>query len=133
MRVNPFMQLLANPFENPARQIRSGDSVIHVRTDDKWKDFVYGYEVPERVRKGEFDWLDDAEGSDNFFKYHGTWYHLSEFTRTAGGGAAGQGSPELVKAGWQGIKNESYSSGVLVAVSRDGEQYKVASYWVTSS
>jgi len=118
---------------NPTKEIRSGDSIIHIRTDGKWKDFVYGYDVPERVRKNQFDWLDDAEGSDHFFKYQGYWYHLSEFTRTAGGGAAGQGSPDLVAAGWEGIKNESYTTGVLIRVSTDGERYMVASYRVTSA
>lgn len=120
-------------FNNPTRVIDLGqDGKIHIRTDDKWKDFVYSYDVPDRVMLVEFDWIKDPE-SDHFFKYHNTWYHLSEFIRTAGGGAAGGGSPTFEAAGWQGIKNESYSTGVLIKVSSDGEQYKVASYRATGA
>lgn len=90
-------------FDNPTRAIDLGqDGKILIRTDDKWKDFTYGYDVPEKVRRSEFDWLDDAESSDHFFKYHGTWHHLSQFER--------------------------YSTGILIKVSADGEQYKVATY-----
>lgn len=116
-------------FDNPTRAIDLGqDGKILIRTDDKWKDFTYGYDVPEKVRRSEFDWLDDAESSDHFFKYHGTWHHLSQFERTAGGGAAGAGSPTFEAAGWQGVMSTSYSTGILIKVSADGEQYKVATY-----
>ncbi|GMV19996.1 MAG: hypothetical protein AMXMBFR56_82200 [Polyangiaceae bacterium] len=118
-------------FENPTRQIREGDNILNIRTDDKWKDFVYGADVPEKVRRSEFDWLEDAEGDDHFIKYKNSWYHLGEFIRTRGGGAAGSPMPDLVEAGWDGIKNESYSSGVLIKVSPNGEQYKIGYYWVT--
>ena len=115
--------------DNPTRKIQSGDSVINIRTDDKWKDFVYAYDVPDRVRLNEFDWVEPD--SSHYIKYKNSWYHLSEFIRTAGGGAAGSGSPSLVEAGWDGIKNESYSSGVLIKVSSDGEKYKIGYYWAT--
>lgn len=120
-RVRRAPQKLA---ENPTRRVGG----VLVRTDDKWRDFVYGYDVPEKVRREDFDWVDDAEGSDHFFKYHDTWYHLSQFTRTAGGGAAGAGIPTLEAAGWQGIHEESISTGVVIKVSDNGEQYKVGSY-----
>jgi hypothetical protein len=92
---------------------------------------VTSYDVPDRVRLVEFDWIREPE-SDYFIKYKNTWYHLSQFERTAGGGAAGAGSPMFEAAGWQGVINESISTGVLIKVSSDGEQYKIASYRVTS-
>ena len=118
---------------NPTRKLVEGNSVLNIRTDDKWKDFVYGADVPEKVRRDWFDWVDDAESDSYFIKYKNSWYHLSEFIRTAGGGSAGDALPRLVEAGWDGIKNESYSSGVLIKVSPDGEQYKIAYYWATSA
>lgn len=111
--------------ENPlAANPRSGSHPIGgliVRSDQRWKDFTYGADVPEKVRKDDFDWVDDAESSDGFFKHHGTWYHLSLFMRVETGG-------DLAKAGWQGYHGESFSTGVVIKVSNDGEQYMVGTY-----
>lgn len=92
-----------------------------VRSDNRWKDFVYGADVPQRVLKSDFDWVDDAEVSDGFFKHQGTWYHLSQFERVPPGSG-------LKEAGWDGYHPNSFSTGVVVKVSSDGEQYKVGSY-----
>lgn len=116
-------------FENPTRKVGG----VLIRTDDKWKDFVYGYDVPKRVLAAQFDHLDDAAEQDGFFKYNNTWYHTSDFIRTAGGGAAGSGSPELQAAGWDGVASDSMSTGVVIKISSDrwgDPQYKVGSYRV---
>jgi hypothetical protein len=84
---------------------------MNITTNNQWRDFLYRYEVPDEVLKGEFDWLDEDD-QDGFFRYRGVWYHLSMFMRTA-------------IEGWQGIHNDSMFSGVLIEVSRDGEQYRV--------
>lgn len=114
-------QRFSNPLsENP----RSGEHRVGgllVRSDQRWKDFTYGADVPEAIRKNEFDWLDDAEGSDHFFQHHGTWYHLSQFMRVETGG-------DLAKAGWEGYHSDSFSTGVVVKVSDDGDKYKVGTY-----
>lgn len=123
--------LPAAPAANPTRTLDFGHGKILVRTDDKWKDFTYGYDVPEKVRRSQFDWLDDAEGSDGFFKYHGTWHHLREFMSTGGYGSDTVGASVL--KGWDGVLNTSFSTGILIKVSPDGEQYKVASYRTTSA
>jgi hypothetical protein len=96
---------------------------MHIRTDRKWKQFKYRDEVPAKILKNEFDWLDD-ETYDGFFKHHGTWFHLSQFERIP------PGADEL--AGWDGYAGSSYSTGDLIKVSKDGEEYMVASYYVTS-
>lgn len=113
--------------ENPS--LRQGSRTgpgLFVKTDDKWKDFVYGADVPKRVLQREFDYLDDADSQDGFFKYQNTWHHTSQFMRVAGGGAAGSGAPSL--AGWDGYLNDSMSTGVVIKLSRDGEQYKVGTF-----
>lgn len=89
---------------------------MKIQTDKKWKQFKYRDEVPKRVLAGQFDW---TKSEDGFFKYQNTWYHLSEFERVPV-------SSDL--AGWDGIKNESFSTGVLIKLSRDGEEYIAASY-----
>ncbi len=65
----------------------------------------------------EFDWLEDIDFDSTFFKYKGWIYNLSEFTR---GGAEG----------WDGSKAESWSCGVLVRLSKDGEQV-TCGWWST--
>ena len=45
--------------------------------------FVCRADVPAHVLASDFDWLNEDEGADYFFKYRGGWYHLSEFTRNS--------------------------------------------------
>jgi hypothetical protein len=92
-----------------------------IKTDNKWKHFKYGYEVPKRILKNDFAWLDDSENIDGFIKYKRGWTHLSNFMR----------APSDIKP-WQGIENWSFSNGLLIQVSSDGERYKVAYYYTVS-
>ena len=92
---------------------------LNIRTDGKWHDFKYRDEVPAKVLRNEFDYQ-GADVSDGYFKYKDAWHHLDQFMRTD--------EPK----GWDGILNYSFSSGLLIKVSRDGEQYKIAYYWMSS-
>lgn len=93
----------------------AGFKITGTRTQKKWRNLKYGYELPKKWRK-DFDWLSDEEyDMENFALINKRYYALSEFVRT----------PEsLEKMGWHGIHNDSYFSGVLIAISDDGEQYK---------
>lgn len=86
-----------------------------ITTDGKWKDLKHGTDVPKKVLRDWFDYLDDAEDQSGYFRYQGTWYHLSQFMR---------GAPP----GWDGALSESATTGVLIQISPDGEQYRVASF-----
>ena len=66
-------------------------------------------EKDQRTIRKDFDWMEDLESEDGFFKYKGWIYHLSEFMC---GGAEG----------WDGSKAESWSCGVVIKVSSDCEQ-----------
>lgn len=90
--------------------------MTRIRTDNKWHNFKYRDEVPKKVLREQFDYLDEDDGFDGFIHYHSAWYHLSDFMR-------GGGEP-----GWDGYVGESYTTGVLIKVSPDGEQYKIAAY-----
>jgi hypothetical protein len=96
----------------------------HVKTDRKWHDFVYRDDVPAKVLKSEFDWISSDE-VDHFFKYHGSWYHTSQFERISPGS-------ELA-ADWDGVHPTSASTGDLIKLSTDGERYKIGSVYYTSS
>ena len=90
---------------------------MHITTNHQWRDFTYRTDVPAHVLTDQFDWL-DSETSDGFFQYRGCWYHLTEFTV----------APASLTP-WDGYKGDSYSSGILIQVSRDGEQYRIATYY----
>ena len=119
--------LSPNPFhENPIIIERPDSSYnLALVTDHKWKQFKYGYEVPESVRKSEFDYLEDAEGQDGYFKRKGDWHHLSQFTSLPK-------ESDLGERGWQGILHYSMSNGLVIKVSDDGEEYQVGYYYLTS-
>lgn len=83
-------------------------------TDNKWRDFHYRADVPSRVLADQFDWLSEENGFDGFIRYRRRWYHLSEFLASA------------AAPGFDGISADSYFSAVAIKVSRDGEQYRIA-------
>ena len=50
----------------------------------------------------------------------GYWYHTSDFMRIPHGSDF---------KGWDGYASDSYFSGVLIKLSRDGEEYMVGTYY----
>jgi hypothetical protein len=97
--------------------------MINIRTNHNWHKFKTRHDVPKRTLAKEFDWVDD-ETYDGFIRRYKDWFHLSEFERISGY------SPELKD--WDGIKNFTFSSGLLIKLNDDGERYKIAYYWVTN-
>jgi hypothetical protein len=94
---------------------------MSIRTDHKWHNFKYGYEVPKKVMRDQFDWMDeDQREGDQFILHNGHWYHLSDFMRLP------KGTP--IPGSWDGYAGDSYFSGMLIKVSQDGERYKIARY-----
>ena len=92
-------------------------------TNNHWRQFVYRDDVPAAVLADQFDWTDKdhtehGDYSDGFFQYRGFWYHLGDFMR---GGMTEDDQ-------WQGHCGDSYFSGTLIEVSRDGEEYRIATY-----
>lgn len=97
-------------------------SDLTVKTDRKWRNFKYGYEVPKSVLTSQFDYLEDDAAGGGFIHYRRRWYHLSDFM------VPSEGNP-LKSLGWQGYLNDTYFSGVAIEVSRDGEQYRIATFY----
>lgn len=94
---------------------------MKIKSDKKWKNFRYGYELPKKALK-DFDWLKDAEDEDGFMNYRGRWYHLQEFMRLDAK------APDALSK-WHGYSADSYFSGVVIRVSSDGEQYQIGTYF----
>ncbi len=93
---------------------------MQIRTDNKWHQFKYRYEVPESVLRDQFDYQDPEDVQDGYFQYRGYWYHMDMFERAP---------RSLVDEGWDGYHGDSYFSGVVIKVSRDGEEYKIGTYF----
>ena len=94
-------------------------SDLTIKTNRRWRDFVYRHDVPAKVLADQFDYQDAEDVVDGFFCYRGYWYHLDQFMRSSGGPLAE----------WDGVLNDSYFSGVAIKVSRDGERYQVATFY----
>lgn len=88
---------------------------MKIISNHHWRPFLFRYEVPDKVLQNEFDWTDSKDG---FLQYRGIWYHINDFLVVEPEG-------ELEKMGWNGIATNSYFSAVVIAISPDGETYKV--------
>lgn len=97
---------------------------VTIKTDGKWRNLLYGYELPKKQRK-EFNYLTDEKFDvGNFAKYRGNYYDIAEFSRI--GDRAGYGEFK----GWHGIVSDSYFSGVLIKLSSDMERYKIGRFYL---
>lgn len=95
---------------------------LTIKTDHKWRNFKYGYEAPAKIMASDFDHLEDGEADDGFIHYRRRWYHVSDFM------VVGEGNP-LKEMGFNGYLNDTYFSGVAIEVSRDCEQYRIATFY----
>ena len=86
---------------------------MQIITNNHWRNLEYGYQLSESER-AEFDYLDDIDSAD-FIRYKGHVYYLGEFLH----------APEPLAADWDGYTADSFFSGVVIKLSRDGEQYKI--------
>lgn len=94
---------------------------LTIRTDNRWKPFKYGYEVPRSVLE-EYDYLDEYEAEDGFFRYKGQWYHISDFMTVM------SNFPQEMRR-WDGYFQLGYSDGLVLKVSDDNESYIVGRYY----
>ena len=83
-------------------------------TNNHWRQLKYRDEVPQDILDSEFDYQDPDDVTDGFIHYRGTWYHLDQFMRL-------ENTP-----GWDGAHGDSYFSAVLIKLSDDCEEYKIA-------
>ena len=91
---------------------------VTIKTNHQWRDLVYRWDVPADLLAGEFDYQNPEETLDGFFRYRGVWYHLDAFVPAP---------PELAE--WDAYCGDSFFSGVVIKLSRDGEQIKIGTYF----
>lgn len=97
---------------------------MRITTDHKWKPFKYRDEVPAKVLADQFDYQNEEDALDGFFRYRGYWYHIDEFMAMHRPGY----DPDPFPPPWSGYTNDSFFSGVLIELSLDGEMYRVGTY-----
>lgn len=95
-----------------------------IKSDNKWRDLLFGYDLPVKWRK-EFDWIrsDEEYETSLFVKVPGkhVWYHaMSEFMKVPKGAF-----PE----NWEGYLSDTHSSGVVIKVNASGDKYKIGIFY----
>ena len=83
-------------------------------------EIIYGYQLPSDKRS-DFDYLnDDDYECQDFFKYRGNYYDISQFMRVD------KNSP--FEPFWHGYHGESFFSGVLIHLPDSGDGVIAATY-----
>tara|TARA_R100001129_G_scaffold159072_1_gene123120 strand:- start:169 stop:510 length:342 start_codon:yes stop_codon:yes gene_type:complete len=96
---------------------------VAITTNHHVREFLFQWDVPDDVLDSQFEHLDSFEATTGFFKYRGWWYHVSDFVRISGvDNLNNQFEP------WDGYSSDSFFSGVLIKLHRDGETYTVGTY-----
>jgi len=105
---------------------------MKIVSNHQYRYFLSGYELPEKIRKSEFDYInDDAFAEENFILYKGEYYCLNDFVRIVEpngdcGFAHIDYSGEL--KGWNGIFSETHFSGLVINIGDHGDTYKIGRY-----
>lgn len=106
---------------------------VVIKTDHKWKIFIFGFQLPKEWRK-EFNWIkSDEEYNNSLFvkvkvgegrKKNNIWYYaLEEFAIFTSSGWL-KDFP-----GWDGYLNDTYFSGNVIKISKDGERYQIGYFY----
>lgn len=82
---------------------------MKITTNNHSRALLNAYDLTSKELES-FDYLEDGEGS--FIRYKGRVWELDEFTHT-----------EIED--WDGISSDTYFSGAVIKLSKDGETAKV--------
>lgn len=98
----------------------SNDNAMTIRTDNKPRPIIYGYELTDKER-GEFDFL---EGDDldfaQFVRYKRRYEYLGDFMRIDTQNRPTNAVEHALKQ-WHGYQSDSFFSGLLVRYCDDSE------------
>ena len=86
-------------------------SELRIITNGHRRPILYWHELTDKERKG-FDWIDDTEVWESFFRYKGWTYCLADFT-------AIRNHPEPSFSNWDGYSSDSFFSGIVVKYPRE--------------
>lgn len=100
---------------------------ITIRTNNVPRPIINAWELTakERSEFGYLDWdaIERGEDSASFIRYRGELYDLSEFVRIVpqggNGGAFAHYDHSGELSGWDGIRTDSFFSGIVVRYPRE--------------
>lgn len=86
---------------------------MKIITNNQPRNIINGFELSEKERKKEFDYLSDEEiDQGSYIRYKNWVYSLDEFLRI-------ENTQEF--KGWHGYSSNSYFSGVLIKILDDDQ------------
>ena len=65
---------------------------LTIKTDHKWRETLYRYDLPDRVLVTEFDYQDAEEVGDGYPNHRGRWHYMDRLYRDP--------NPFLAWLGW---------------------------------
>ena len=96
---------------------------MKIKTNHNFRPILSWHELTES-EQSEYAWLHDMAKESSFFRFKDWAYDLSDFTRVITNNMQRQGT-EHELYGWDGYKNETLFSSVLVKYSECGDAVKV--------
>jgi len=97
---------------------------LQIITNNHTRQFLYSNKVPQDILDNQFDYLDQEDCLDGFFKYRGYYYHLSDFMRIDKSNKKTSGEFQE----YSGYVSETVWSGVLIKILDNCETFQVATY-----
>ena len=97
---------------------------VEITTNRHWRAFKRDHEVPREVINW-YDWLTRDQKFDGWICYKGHWSHVSDYMRF---GSVWLSKPPESFEDWQGVKHDCMSSGTLINLADDGEEYQIGWY-----
>ena len=99
-----------------------------IKTNNHWRDPIYGYDLTESER-AEFDYLDpDDIDCHSFARYRNWVYDLSEFSACWHDPREPETNHCNQLKGWQGYQSDSFFSGICIRWDRSCDQYQIGTY-----
>lgn len=91
---------------------------MNITTNNQYREFIYWQDLSEKEQK-DFDWIKEQEQEEHtFFRYKGRIYSLSEFLFCTN-----------TPPGWSSYSNDTYFSGIVIAISEDGDSVKCGTWY----
>lgn len=95
---------------------------MEIISNNKWRDFVYGNELPDKV-KDDFDYMDNVDDGC-FIKYQGQYHDLGDFIKTDDQDYMGA----LSHINWHGVKSLGFFESLVISISDCGSQYRIGRF-----
>ncbi len=102
---------------------------MRTTTNNNWRNFKYGHEVPDSILK-DYDWLSEDESLNGWIHYRNEWYHVAQFMRCEDWSTQHFARKDGDKVEqWHAYSADTYFSGLIIRISDDGEQYQIGRYF----